>query len=150
MSKAAALLYYGPQTGDHSLEIETSINGLLAYGYGRCGAWAQFSKSVFGTQGIVCQLGSFKPKPREYQGDLVTPVAFTVDEQAEGQGRIDPGVYRFPAHQVIRYGNRIYDPSYGVDFDTLNEWEDAMLYQLVLPDETSVSQRLGTEDLEWF
>ena len=79
---------------------------------------------------------------------MVTPVAFTVDEEAEGQGGIDPGHYRFPAHQVIRHGNRIYDPSYGVDFDTLTQWEDALVYQLVLPDETFVSQGLGIEDLE--
>ena len=56
-----ALLYYGPQSYTRSDEIETSINGLLAYGYGRCGAWAQFSKSVFGTQGIV------SPKTRQLQ-----------------------------------------------------------------------------------
>ena len=81
---------------------------------------------------------------------MVTPVDLIVDAEAEGQGGIDPGFYRFPAHQVIRYGNRIYATFYGVDFDTLNQWEDALLYQLVLPDETSVSQRLGIEDLEWF
>ena len=70
---------------------------------------------------------------------------------SRGQGGIDPGVYAFPAHQVIRYGDRIYDPSYGEEADSIIEWEDALLDAVLLPGlpPFPVANQPNIADLQW-
>ena len=145
--------YYGPEAFSRDVAIEASIRGLLAFEYGRCGAWTQFLGTTLWAQGIGigATFGGLEPVPQEYQGSMVTPIAVTVKEAVDGQGG-EPGWNFFLApnvHEVIRYGDRIYDPSYGLDFDTLNAWEDALLDELVLPGNIYGAQRVGIEDLKW-
>jgi hypothetical protein len=43
-----------------------------------------------------------------------------------GQGQPDPPS-RFLAHQIIEYGGKYYDPSYGIGDLSQEEWEQAAL-----------------------
>jgi len=41
----------------------------------------------------------------------------------EGQNNKLPPIAHFFIHQVVQYNGRIYDPSYGKDFDSIDEWK---------------------------
>ena len=88
----------------------------------RCGGWQLFFIDVLRAQGISASTYDIVPKPfRSY-----AVKGLEVKATNEAQGNATPQ-NRFTNHALVKVAGRIYDPSYGRDFDDLKAWENASL-----------------------
>jgi len=84
----------------------------------------QFSTNIFyGTQ----RKHFFPPHQDLFDSDNLEGVEtiITVSPSLYGQGNVVPGLQMFDTHYLIKRNGKYYDPSYGVSFNSLLEWEDA-------------------------
>lgn len=103
---------------------------LLATGVGRCAAWASFLKSALEVHGVSevklesitskTSNGGFLIKNWNFNENLQRPVEA---EGMAGQGNENPHS-AFYSHVVVTHQGKIYDPSYGKSYDSLEAWEN--------------------------
>lgn len=148
--------YWGSWASTEDCEDETpsckSAEGLLARGDGRCGAWMRLLDAVFRFQGVVGCIPQkittkdiiFKGEPLEGEGFYVknwdvSVIPPTPLSGIPGQGNNDPHS-AFNDHGVLEYMGQIYDPSYGYQYSSLSQWEDASLDFLLYRDSGNSQQ----------
>lgn len=87
----------------------------------------------------------FMLKHRAYVDAHTVP---TVGEKLPGQGNPFPQVDNFVNHAFIRFAGRVYDPSYGTDYDSPKAWENGSLCALCIVEDTtpSVPDDIGVEN----
>jgi hypothetical protein len=95
----------------------------------RCGGWQGFLIEVFKTQGITATTFDIVPKPRG--GRRFSTVVVKASSPAQGN---DTPQNRFTNHALVKYQGRIYDPSYGRDFESLKAWENFSLEEVYYQD----------------
>jgi len=133
-----------------------STSGLLKYGDGRCGAWADFFKDMIKVQGIfninkvyveppmISNIQQLRLDIKNYLGEgkyEVVPIFYVknwdlsslnpfnpIDKSGiPGQGNNDPKS-DFTNHAIVEFNNKYYDPSYGSGpFDSRIDWEDSSI-----------------------
>jgi hypothetical protein len=125
-----------------------STEGLVKNVDGRCGSWQIFFTEVLRVQGIAeAHPAEITPMPMSGYGPaesgiLVGPGRWEVDvtpttcrlgikSYSPAQSNLTPGSARFRNHAVVCYEKRIYDPSYGREFNNLTEWEQGSLEGLI-------------------
>jgi hypothetical protein len=132
---SAPMQYWGPNASGNA-----DTASLLAAGDGQCGAWARFLRDVIKAQGIQgAEARQVLPKPP--QDSVLQRNALWVKNQdlsplsasppgpptplqgIAGQGLSNPSQSVFKDHGVTVYGGTVYDPSYGVAFGSLVEWQ---------------------------
>lgn len=88
-----------------------TVDSLLYYKDGTCGAWQDFAFKLSGIQGIVCQ--KIGVQACNTWGETL---AFKVSSGLSGQGGGTPCENTWGDHALIQYGDNVYDPSYGVTY----------------------------------
>jgi hypothetical protein len=132
-AKGDPLRYWGPtaakdwETTDVRWLRHFSVDGLLYDKDARCEAWALFFGKVLEVQGVtgVTQL-AVAPKTVPHSDpnlNVLIKKGFRIDPDLQGQGGL-PTQNEFASHRVIGFNDKIYDPSYGEEYDTAVEWED--------------------------
>lgn len=94
--------------------------GLLRCGDGSCRAWQNLTQAVYANQGIQTQAAK-----------VTTSGHFQVNATLPGQGGI-PKESIWKDHAVIRYGDDIYDPSYGLHYGQGDDAKQAFVDQVTL------------------
>jgi len=96
--------------------------GLLTHLDGTCGAWQNFAIVVFAAQGI-----------QVFEADIFTAAfldgRLQVNVELPGQGGT-PKESIWVNHATIRYGDDIYDPSYGIHYGSGNDAKSAFIQQI--------------------
>jgi hypothetical protein len=148
--------------GPSGIPADFSTAGLIAQADGRCGAWADFLVDVWGAQGVPAYHSSVTPTDvyrgadagvvraaptgviisasgiTTEVGDYASLIGFVV-QTGVSQGGVTTQVF-FSDHAVVRLGSttapgkHIYDPSYGLDFDTTEGWRNVSERYLVYTD----------------
>lgn len=85
-----------------------SVESLLYYADGTCGAWQDFAWNLFGVQGIEVE------KRDVAMRSGFSSTSFKVTPTLTGQGNITPRENIWGDHALFVYNNNVYDPSYGV------------------------------------
>lgn len=132
----AVLTYWGGISSSATLSTNFfNTSGLLLNGDGRCGAWAEFLKDIYEVQGIagssVKSIDTISKGGLTGAGFYVKNWDLTVNPPVDltgiaGQNNPDPES-RFVNHAVVKYGGKLYDPSYGAEFSDLAKWEDSAI-----------------------
>ncbi len=151
-TKAGERLYYykdGTVLNKYSNPIYSTVTGLLKTKNGKCEAWVLFLKRIIEKQGIgnVTSLNVTSNEPHKYyllikkwkfvqvnSNDsygyyLSTKSMPTVNvaipqDGIRGQGpSLDPQSF-FKNHAVIQYKQKIYDPSYGKEYTSLEAFKE--------------------------
>jgi len=123
---------------------EGSPESLIAWRNGRCGEWQPFFREVLNVHTIPSTAASVdapvppSPAPAGYTFHQV----LVVNPDLPGQNMSPPSAYAFGGamrttgpylgHALVKYGEEVYDPSYGTHYDAkadfagnLNDWESA-------------------------
>ncbi|MCY2953883.1 MAG: hypothetical protein NTU53_18220 [Planctomycetota bacterium] len=120
--------------GALSMQVDNSVDDLVHYKDGRCGAWASFLVAVWKTQGTTANvvnasadktyyIGNGKPDGYLWSGMVVKSMA------AQGMPAGSSNREFFDGHAVVELGTgtggHVYDPSYGRYFYSEQQWMDA-------------------------
>ena len=114
-------------------EQPTTVAEFLNEADGTCGSWADFLVATAAAQGVVgaTAVGIVArvpnpPKPAQPEYTILAYQSLLVYRTLMGQGG-KPVADKFLDHAVVEFGGRVYDPSYGRDYDTEVAWEDAAI-----------------------
>jgi len=104
-----------------------SLAELVSLHNGRWRAWAFFFKDVLDVHSITATARGIKPMISfGYDRYLVMPYALCVNETFPDQNNAHPPC-QFSDHRIVLYNNKIYDPSYGKTFNSIDEWESTCI-----------------------
>lgn len=141
------LVYYGQSFDWHDPQSwQFTTAGLLEHAAGRCGAWMNLFADVLAAQGIASLRAGLVPPPRPGWIGRIQVIP------PHGQGGVVAPTL-FDAHAVVIYEGRLFDPSYGTEWNSLSAWEDSNLRYIYYRtpgnpfDEEYVNNRPGVEDL---
>ena len=121
-----------PATG-MTFQGQGTVNGttasLLINANETCGGWANFMQDCLAIHGIPATRQLIQPTTWG-AGPFFTFLPNTIIVKGiPAQGDLAPKRNQFPDHALVQYNdpNIVYDPSYGVSFPTLLDWQSASL-----------------------
>mgnify|MGYP000911337328 FL=1 len=96
-----------------------SVEQLLIYKDGKCGAWAHLLDDVFEAQGIVSDRKKFVVDPAQVTPPNGEQLLLRVDAGLAGQNTGSPKETIWPDHVVVLCNGTYYDPSYDKSKSTI-------------------------------
>lgn len=179
--EGAAMIYWGAWTWEHREDGQAlTTEELLVQADGKCAAWADLLTDVLAAQGIASQRKTIVPKPIAFADETygiwiknynfnedfgfdipnfgriyqVNGVTDAVGVAAQSNG--NPWS-KFADHEILVYGGKIYDPSYGGGpYDDLLAWEAASLagvsFRVIIaqvPGDVVLKQTAGRQDTQF-
>jgi hypothetical protein len=125
-----AMEYWGDFAKNHRYDgMCLSVSDLVKYKDGKCGAWAGFLITVLAVHGVATAVESVITTDFSlflgWNGKELV-----ISESLSGQGGTEP-LTKFLNHGVVRYGSKIYDPSYGGSYALELMWEDTSVDYLI-------------------
>jgi hypothetical protein len=177
---AAQLTYWGTWAEQNAGNSKgMNVVDLLTQSDGKCESWARLFAEVLGAQGITSgiKLKEVRPVALQSQGVIVNVQGMVIKNVTFGGTTVNPPFggtayttiaseasipaqnnnnarIRFTNHIIVGIGTKLYDPSYGGEYDSLDGWEAASLagigFEIILPQgraRLTLANRADTADV---